>query len=142
VIPLGVADIKRQGDAATIVAYCRMLHFALDAADKLAAEGIEVEVIDPRTLNPLDTKCIADSVRRTGRLITVSEGYPRCGVGAEIVRQVTEYKFEDGNTGFDYLDAQPIMLSGKDCPIPMSEPLEDACVPTVVDIVEAVKAIV
>lgn len=142
VIPLGVADIKRQGDAATIVAYCRMLHFALDAADKLAAEGIEVEVIDPRTLNPLDTKCIADSVRRTGRLITVSEGYPRCGVGAEIVRQVVEYKFEDGNTGFDYLDAQPIMLSGKDCPIPMSEPLEDACVPTVADIVEAVRTIV
>jgi 2-oxoisovalerate dehydrogenase E1 component len=142
IIPLGVADIKRQGDAATIVAYCRMLHFALDAADKLAAEGIEVEVIDPRTLNPLDTKCIADSVRRTGRLITVSEGYPRCGVGAEIVRQVMEYKFEDGNTGFDYLDAQPIMLSGKDCPIPMSEPLEDAVVPTVADIVEAVKAIV
>lgn len=142
VIPLGVADIKREGTDATIVAYCRMLHFALDAAEKLAAEGINVEVIDPRTLNPLDIGCIAKSVRKTGRLITVSEGYPRCGVGAEIVRQFMDYKFEDGTSGFDYLDAQPIMLSGKDCPIPMSEPLEDAVVPRVSDIIEAVKSIV
>ncbi len=142
IIPLGVADIKRKGDAATIVAYCRMLHFALDAAERLAAEGIEVEVIDPRTLNPLDIDCIAKSVRRTGRLITVSEGFPKCGVGAEIVRQFMEYKFEDGTAGFDYLDAQPIMISGKDCPIPMSEPLEEACVPKVEDIVAAVKSIV
>lgn len=142
VIPLGVADIKREGKDATVVAYSRMLHFALAAADRLAQEGIEVEVIDPRTLNPLDIGCIAKSVRRTGRLITVSEGYPRCGVGAEIARQLFEYRFEDGSTGFDYLDAQPVMLSGKDCPIPMSEPLEDAVVPTVVDIVEAVKTVV
>jgi pyruvate/2-oxoglutarate/acetoin dehydrogenase E1 component len=142
IIPLGVADIKREGTDATIVAYCRMLHFALDAAEKLAAEGINVEVIDPRTLNPLDAECIAKSVRKTGKLITVSEGYPRCGVAGEIVRQTIEYKFDDGYTGFDYLDAQPVMLSGKDCPIPMSEPLEDACVPTVDDIVAAVKAIV
>jgi len=142
IIPLGVADIKREGTDATIVAYCRMLHFALDAAEKLAAEGINVEVIDPRTLNPLDIGCIAKSVRKTGRLITVSEGFPRCGVGAEIVRQFMDYTFEDGRCGFDYLDSQPIMLSGKDCPIPMSEPLEDAVVPTVKDIVDAVKAIV
>ena len=142
IIPLGVADIKREGTDATIVAYCRMLHFAMDAAEKLAAEGINVEVIDPRTLNPLDIDCLAKSVRKTGRLITVSEGFPRCGVAGEIVRQVMEYKFENGRTGFDYLDAQPVMLSGKDCPIPMSEPLEDACVPTVEDIIEAVKAIV
>ncbi len=142
IIPLGVADIKREGTDATIVAYSRMLHFALDAADKLAAEGINVEVIDPRTLNPLDIKCIAKSVRKTGRLVTVSEGYPRCGVGAEIARQFMEYKFEDGTMGFDYLDAQPVLLSGKDCPIPMSEPLEAAVVPTVKDIVDGVKAIV
>jgi len=142
IIPLGVADIKRSGTDATIVAYCRMLHFAMAAAEELAKEGIHVEVIDPRTLNPLDIDCIAKSVRKTGRLITVSEGYPRCGVGAEISRQFMEYAFPDGSMGFDYLDAQPIMLSGKDCPIPMSEPLEDACVPTVKDIVEAVKGIV
>ncbi|MCE5314930.1 MAG: dehydrogenase E1 component subunit alpha/beta [Armatimonadota bacterium] len=142
IIPLGVADVKREGTDATIVAYCRMLHFAMDAAEKLAAEGINVEVIDPRTLNPLDAPCIAKSVRKTGKLITVSEGYPRCGVAGEIVRQVMEYRFDDNTTGFDYFDCQPVMLSGKDCPIPMSEPLEDACVPTVEDIVAAVKAIV
>lgn len=142
IIPLGVADIKKSGTDATVIAYSRMLHFAMAAADELAKEGIHVEVIDPRTLNPLDIDTIAKSVRKTGRLITVSEGYPRCGVGAEITRQLMEYKFEDGFTGFDYLDAQPIMLSGKDCPIPMSEPLEDACVPTVEDIIEAIRQII
>jgi 2-oxoisovalerate dehydrogenase E1 component len=142
IIPLGVADIKRPGKDATIVAYCRMLHFAMAAAEELAKEGIEVEVIDPRTLNPLDIDTIAKSVRRTGRLITVSEGYPRCGVGAEIARQLMDYRFADNTLGFDYLDAQPVLLSGKDCPIPMSQPLEDACVPRVEDIVEAVKGVV
>jgi pyruvate/2-oxoglutarate/acetoin dehydrogenase E1 component/TPP-dependent pyruvate/acetoin dehydrogenase alpha subunit len=138
-IPLGVADIKRTGKHVTIVAYCRMLHFAMDAALELEKEGIEVEVIDPRTLNPLDIKTIAESVRKTGRLITISEGYPRCGVGTEIVRQCMDYQFDDGTTGFDWLDSKPIMLSGKDCPIPMSEPLEDAVVPTRAEIIEAVK---
>jgi pyruvate/2-oxoglutarate/acetoin dehydrogenase E1 component len=142
VIPLGVADIKREGTDATIVAYCRMLYFALDAAAQLAKEGINVEVVDPRTLNPLDMDTIAKSVRKTGRLITVSEDFPRCGVGPEIVRQYMDYKFDDGHIGFDYLDAQPIMLAAKDCPVPMSAPLEEACVPTVEDIIEAVKAIV
>lgn len=141
-IPLGVADIKRVGTDVTIVAYCRMLHFAMDAALELEKMGISAEVVDPRTLNPLDIKTIAESVRKTGRIITVSEGYPRCGVGTEIVRQLCEYKFEDGRTGFDYMDAQPIMLSGKDCPIPMSEPLEDAVVPTRADIVEAAKSLI
>ncbi len=78
------------------MAYSRMLHFAMAAAEELAKEGINVEVIDPRTLNPLDIDCIAKSVRKTGRIITISEGYPRCGVGAEIVRQFMDYKFEDG----------------------------------------------
>lgn len=141
IIPLGVADIKREGTDVTLVAYSRMLHFAMAAAEELAKEGISCEVIDPRTLNPLDAGCIAKSVRKTGKLITVSEGFPRCGVAGEIVRQVMEYKFEDGHTGFDYFDIQPVMLSGKDCPIPMSAPLEDACVPTVAEIVESVKSI-
>ena len=140
-IPLGVADIKRPGMDATVVAYSRMLHFAMDAALELEKQDIDVEVIDPRTLNPLDIDTIANSVRKTGRLITVSEGYPRCGVGAEVVRQLMDYKFADGTTGFDWLDARPIILSGKDCPIPMSEPLEDAVVPTRDDIVAAVKSL-
>jgi len=136
-IPLGVADVKRVGSDVTIVAYCRMLHFAMDAAIELEKMGISAEIVDPRTLNPLDIGTIASSVRKTGRLITVSEGYPRCGVGPEIFRQLSEYRFEDGTMGFDYLDAPPVFLSGKDCPIPMSEPLEDAVVPTRQDIVEA-----
>lgn len=140
-IPLGVADIKRPGKDATIVAYCRLLHFALDAACELEKEGIDVEVIDPRTLNPLDIETIANSVRKTGRLITVSEGYTRCGVASEITRQVMEYQFPDGTTGFDWLDVKPIGLAGKDCPVPMSEPLEDAVVPTRDDIVAAVKSV-
>jgi len=141
-VPIGVADIKRSGRHATIVAYSRMLHFAMDAALELEKEGIEVEVVDPRTLNPLDIGTIAKSVRKTGRLVTVSEGYPRCGVGAEIVRQLIDYRFEDGSTGFDWLDAGPVVLSGKDCPIPMSEPLEDAVVPTRDDVLAAVRSVV
>lgn len=141
IIPIGVADVKREGTDATIVAYSRMLHFALDAALELENEGINVEVIDPRTLKPLDVETIANSVRKTGRLITVSEGYPRCGLGPEIVREVMEYRFADGTLGFDYLDAPPQILAGKDVPIPMSEPLENACVPTRDDIVQAVKSV-
>jgi len=141
VIPLGVADVKREGTDATVVAYCRMLHFAMDAALELEKEGVSVEVVDPRTLNPLDVETIANSVRKTGRLITVSEGYPRCGLGPEIARQVMEHRFADGTVCFDYLDAPPVMLAGKDCPIPMSEPLENAVVPTRDDVVEAVKSV-
>ena len=141
-IPLGVADIKREGKDATIVAYCRMLHFAMDAAFELEKEGISVEVVDPRTLNPLDVETIANSVKKTGRLITVSEGFPRCGLGPEIVRQVSEFKFADGTLGFDYFDCPPVILAGKDVPIPMSEPLENAVVPSPADIIQAVKSVV
>ena len=141
IIPLGVADIKREGTDATVVAYCRMLHFAMDAACELEKDGISVEIVDPRTLNPLDVETIANSVKKTGRLITVSEGYPRCGMGETIVRQVSEFKFADGSVCFDYFDAPPVVLAGKDVPIPMSEPLEDACVPGRDDIVQAVRSV-
>ena len=141
IIPLGVADIKREGTDATIVAYSRQLHFAMDAALELEKEGISVEVIDPRTLKPLDVETIANSVKKTGRLITVSEGFVRCGIGAEIIRDVSEYRFADGTICFDYLDAPPVNLAGKDVPIPMSEPLEDAVVPKRDDIVAAVKSV-
>ncbi len=141
VIPLGVADVKREGTDATIVAYCRMLHFAMDAAAELAKEGINVEVIDPRTLKPLDVETIAKSVRKTGRLITVSEGFPQCGMGETIARQVAEYRFADGTLCFDYLDAPPQIVAGQDVPIPMSEPLEEVCVPGRDDIINAVKSI-
>ncbi|MBP5717477.1 MAG: dehydrogenase [Abditibacteriota bacterium] len=139
IIPFGVADIKREGSDVTIIAYSRMLHFALKAAEELAEAGISAEVIDPRTLNPLDVKCFAESLKKTGKLIVVSEGFPRCGIAGEIVRQISEFEFGDGTTGFDYLDCQPAAISAKDCPTPMSEPLEAASVPTVADIVAAAK---
>ncbi|MHC4640479.1 MAG: alpha-ketoacid dehydrogenase subunit alpha/beta [Planctomycetota bacterium] len=143
IIPLGVADIKRPGKDATIVSYSRMAMFALEAAKILAEQhGIDAEVIDVRTLKPLDIKTIAESVRKTGRLVTVSEGFCTCGAGREITGQFMEYELDDGSHGFDYLDAAPINLAAADVPPPMSEPLEIASIPSVDKIVEAVKAIV
>jgi 2-oxoisovalerate dehydrogenase E1 component len=140
IIPLGVADIKRPGNDATIVSYSRMAMRALEAAKILADQhGIDAEVIDVRTLKPLDIKTIAESVRKTGRLITVSEGFCWCGAGREIAGQYMEYEFEDGTRGFDYLDSRPINLAARDVPPPMSEPLEDASIPSVQQVVEAVK---
>jgi len=140
IIPLGVADIKRPGNDATIVSYCRMAMRALDAAKILADKhGIDAEVIDVRTLKPLDMKTISESVRRTGKLITVSEGFCWCGAGREIAGQYMEYDFGDGTRGFDYLDGRPINLAARDVPPPMSEPLEEASIPSVQQIVEAVK---
>jgi 2-oxoisovalerate dehydrogenase E1 component len=139
-IPLGVADVKKEGKDVTVVAYSRLLHFAMDAALELEKEGISVEVIDPRTLAPLDAETIANSVKKTGRLVTVSEGYTRCGVGNEIVRQVSEFKFPDGTIGFDYFDAPPVIHAAADVPIPMSAPLEDASCPSRDSIIKAVKS--
>ncbi|MBN2136928.1 MAG: dehydrogenase E1 component subunit alpha/beta [Sedimentisphaerales bacterium] len=139
IIPLGVADIKRPGTDATIVSYSRMAMWALDAAKILAENhGINAEVIDVRTLKPLDIKTIADSVRKTGRLVTVSEGFCTCGVGREIAGRYMEYEFEDGSHGFDYLDAAPVNLAAADVPPPMSEPLEMASIPSVRTIIDAV----
>jgi 2-oxoisovalerate dehydrogenase E1 component len=143
IIPLGAADIKRQGSDATLVSYSRMAMYTLQAAKVLADQhGIEAEVIDARTLKPLDIKTIAESVRKTGRLITVSEGFGTCGVGREISGQLMEYQFDDGSHGFDYLDAAPVNLAAVDAPPPMSEPLENASIPSVEQIVEAVRNIV
>ena len=140
IIPLGVADIKRAGNDATIVSYSRMAMRSLEAAKVLADDhGIDAEVIDVRTLKPLDMKTIGESVRKTGRLITVSEGFCWCGAGREIAGQFLEYDFGDGSHGFDYLDARPVCLAAKDVPPPMSEPLEEASIPSVQQIVEAVK---
>jgi pyruvate/2-oxoglutarate/acetoin dehydrogenase E1 component/TPP-dependent pyruvate/acetoin dehydrogenase alpha subunit len=143
IIPLGVADIKRAGTDATIVSYSRMAMRSLEAAKILAEQhGIDAEVIDVRTLKPLDIKTIAESVRKTGRLVTISEGFCTCGAGREISGRLMEYKFDDGSCGFDYLDAAPVNLAAADVPPPMSEPLEDASIPSIEKIVEAVKAVV
>ncbi len=143
IIPLGVADIKKSGSDVTIVSYSRMVMRSLQAAGILADKhGIDAEVIDLRTLKPMDIKTVADSVRKTSRLVTVSEGFATCGAGREITGKYMEYQFGDGTHGFDYLDAAPVNLAAVDAPPPMSEPLENASIPGVETIVEAVKAIV
>jgi pyruvate/2-oxoglutarate/acetoin dehydrogenase E1 component len=139
IIPLGVADVKRQGTDVTIVTYSRQVMFVLQAATELADKhGISVEVIDLRTLKPMDIKTVAESVRKTGKLVTVAESFGMCGMGPEIVRRLIEYKYDDGRTGFDYLDAPPLNMAAADVPPPMSEPLENASIPTADKIVARV----
>lgn len=141
IIPLGVADIKRPGKDVTIVSYSRQVMFCLAAAKELAEKhGIDAEVIDLRTLKPMDIATVAASVRKTGHLVTVAESFCMCGTGPEIVRRLIEYRFDDGRTGFDYLDAAPLNLAAADVPPPMSEPLENASIPTPDKIVAAVRA--
>lgn len=134
-VPLGVADIKRAGTDVTIIAYSRMVFFALNAAEELAKENINAEVIDPRTLKPLDTKTIIDSVKKTNKAIVVHEGYKTCGIGAEIIAQIME-------NAFDYLDAPVLRVAGEDVPIPMSPVLEEAAIPSKEKIIKAVKKII
>ena len=141
IIPLGKADVKRQGKDVTIVTYSRQTMFALEAAKKLAESGIDAEVIDLRTVKPMDIDTVAESVKKTGRLITVCEGFCMCGVGPEITRRLIEYKYSDGRCGFDYLDAPPVNLAAEDVPPPMSEPLELASIPSVDKIVAAAKSL-
>ena len=113
-VPLGVADVKREGTDVTIVAYSRMVLRALEAAEELAKEGISAEVVDPRTLKPLDIDTIINSVKKTSRAVVVSEEYRNCGVGAEIAAQIMEKTF-------DYLDAPVTRIAGEDVPPPMSD---------------------
>ena len=134
-IPFGVADIKREGKDATIVATLYMVHKALSAAEILSKEGIDVEVVDPRTLVPLDTQAIVDSVRKTGRIAIVSEDGKTAGVSAEIAAVVAE-------EALDYLDASIKRVAEPDTPIPFSPPLEQFVIPNEKSIVKAVKEIV
>src|SRR5207302_5820865 len=123
-VPLGVADIKREGKDVTVVGIHTMVGKALKAAEELAAEGIELEVIDPRTLVPLDEQTIIDSVKKTGRLIVTHEAYTRGGYGAEIISRVV-------NSAFDYLDAPPQRVCARDVPVPYNATLETAALPQV-----------
>jgi pyruvate/2-oxoglutarate/acetoin dehydrogenase E1 component len=132
-IELGKADIKREGRDVTIVATAIMVHKALEAAAQLEKEGISVEVVDPRTIVPLDKETIINSVKKTGRLIVVHEAVQRGGIGGEIVSVVAE------SEAFDYLDAPIKRLGGKEVPIPYNPKLEKAAIPQVPDIIEAVK---
>lgn len=132
-IPLGEADVKREGTDITIVATAIMVHKALEAAAELEKEGISVEVVDPRTLVPLDTETIIESVAKTGHLVVVHEAVKRGGFGGEIASMIAE------SEAFDYLDAPIKRLGGVETPIPYNPELEKAAIPQVPDIVNAVK---
>lgn len=135
-IPLGLAEIKRQGKDITVVASSIMVLRTLQAAEKLAAEGIEVEVIDPRTLRPLDVDTIVNSVRKTGRLLVVHEAAKTGGWAGEVIASVAS------SPAFDYVDAPLRRLTGKDIPIPYNRDLEKSAVPQEVDIEAEIRAIV
>ena len=132
-IPLGEADVKREGTDVTIVATAVMVHKALESAEKLAEEGIDVEVIDPRTLVPLDEQTIVDSVKKTGRVIVVHEAVKRGGYGGEIASMIAE------SEAFDYLDAPIRRLGALPIPVPYNPALEKAMVPQVDDIMQAAR---
>jgi len=133
-IPLGVADIKRAGDDVTIVARSLMVPVALKAADQLEQQGVSCEVIDPRTIRPLDIDTIVASVKKTNRVVVAEESHPFCGVGAEISTEIME-------RAFDFLDAPVKRVSGADVPMPYAKNLEDLAIPTVGHIVAAVREV-
>ncbi len=132
VIPLGVADVKREGSDVTLVSWSRTLTYALEAAETLSGEGIDVEVVDPRTLQPLDIDTILESVVKTGRLVVAHEAVEFGGFGAEIVAQVTE-------KAWDALKAPPLRIGAPFVPLPYSDPMEDYVIVDPPDIVARVK---
>jgi len=134
VTPIGKARIARQGDDVTIAAYSIMVGHALDAAETLAAEGIEAEVIDLRTLRPLDTATLIASVKKTNRLVTAEEGWAVAGIGAELAAVAMEQ-------AFDWLDAPVMRVTAADVPLPYAANLEKLALPGAQDIVAAAKAV-
>ncbi|MBN8990967.1 MAG: pyruvate dehydrogenase complex E1 component subunit beta [Rhizobiales bacterium] len=134
VIPIGKARIVRTGGHVTLISWSNGMSYALKAADELAKEGIEAEVIDLRTLRPMDTDTIIASVKKTGRAVTVEEGWQQSGVGAEIAARIMEH-------AFDYLDAPVARVSGKDVPMPYAANLEKLALPSVAEVVAAAKAV-
>ncbi|HWX64116.1 pyruvate dehydrogenase complex E1 component subunit beta [Bradyrhizobium sp.] len=134
VIPIGKARIARAGQHVTIISWSNGMTYALKAADELAKEGIEAEVIDLRTLRPMDTDTIIASVKKTGRAVTVEEGWQQSGVGAEIAARIMEH-------AFDYLDAPVTRVSGKDVPMPYAANLEKLALPSAAEVVAAAKAV-
>jgi pyruvate dehydrogenase E1 component beta subunit len=134
VIPIGKARVVRSGGHVTIISWSNGMSYALKAAEDLAKEGIEAEVIDLRTLRPMDTETLVTSVKKTGRAVTVEEGWQQNGVGAEIAARLMEH-------AFDYLDAPVARVSGKDVPMPYAANLEKLALPSVAEVVEAAKAV-
>jgi pyruvate dehydrogenase E1 component beta subunit len=134
VLPIGKAKIAREGSDVTIVAWSMGMSYALKAADELAKENIAAEVIDLRTIRPMDTETVVASVKKTGRIVTVEEGWQQSGVGAEVAARVMEQ-------AFDYLDAPVTRVSGKDVPMPYAANLEKLALPSVAEVVAAAKAV-
>jgi pyruvate dehydrogenase E1 component beta subunit len=134
IIPIGKAKIERAGSTVTITAFSRMVGLALEAAEVLAKDGIELEVINLRTIRPLDTATIVASVKKTNRLVTLEEGWPYAGIGAEIASVINEQ-------AFDWLDAPVTRVCGKDVPMPYAANLERLALPQIEDVVAAVKAV-
>jgi pyruvate dehydrogenase E1 component beta subunit len=134
VLPIGKARVVRSGSSVTIVSWSMGMSYALKAADELAKEGIEAEVIDLRTLRPMDTETIVQSVMKTGRCVVVEEGWQQSGVGAEVSARIME-------NAFDYLDAPVARVSQKDVPMPYAANLEKLTLPSVADVVAAAKAV-
>ncbi|MEM1191778.1 MAG: pyruvate dehydrogenase complex E1 component subunit beta [Pseudomonadota bacterium] len=134
VLPIGKARVAREGTDVTIVSYSRGVKFSMEAAETLAGEGISAEVVDLRTIRPMDVETILNSVKKTNRLVTVEEGWGPCGIGAEVGWQVTQH-------AFDYLDAPPTRVTQEDTPLPYAENLEALSLPNAEKIVAAVKKV-
>src|SRR5690606_15913029 len=134
IVPIGKAKVRREGSGVTITAHSRMVGLALKAAEELAGQGIEAEVIDLRTLRPLDHETVVESVKKTNRLVTVEEGWGPMGVGAEVIARVLEH-------AFDYLDAPPVRVCQEDVPLPYAANLEALSLPSVDKIVQAAKKV-
>jgi pyruvate dehydrogenase E1 component beta subunit len=134
IVPIGKAKVSRPGKHVTIVSFGIGMTYALGAADKLASEGIEAEVIDLRTIRPMDVATIVESVKKTNRCVTVEEAWPQCSVSSEIAAQVMTH-------AFDYLDAPVARVNGKDVPMPYAANLEKLALPHVDDVVQAAKSV-
>lgn len=134
IVPFGVADVKRVGADVTVITYSRMVHRALEAAERLEREGVSVEVIDLRTLKPLDMATIAASVQKTGRVVGVTEAYKTGSFISELITRIQEELF-------DWLDAPIVRVAAADVPVPMSEVLEDAAIPNTDDVIEGIRRV-
>jgi pyruvate dehydrogenase E1 component beta subunit len=134
IVPIGKARVHREGKDVTFVTWSIGMTYAIKAAAELEKEGIDVEILDLRTIRPMDTDAIIRSVMKTGRCVTIEEGYPQSGVGAEIVARIIE-------RAFDYLDAPVIRITGKDVPMPYAANLEKLALPNVGEVVAAAKAV-
>jgi pyruvate dehydrogenase E1 component beta subunit len=134
IVPIGKARVVKQGAHVTLVAHSICVGLIIEAAEKLAAEGIDAEIIDLRTLRPLDIETVIESVKKTNRIVTVEQGWPICSIGSEIASQVVEQ-------AFDYLDAPPTKITGRDVPMPYAANLEKLALPHVEDVIAAAKAV-